>query len=71
MSVPDFQSFFKPLLDLAIDGKVHSIQQARDYINGVFKLSDEDMKELFQVATKRGSTTELLGRKATLFKPRF
>jgi restriction system protein len=45
MSVPDFQSFFKPLLDLAIDGKVHSIQQARDYINGVFKLSDEDMKE--------------------------
>ncbi len=45
MAVPDFQSFFKPLLDLAIDGKVHSIQEARDYINGVFKLSDEDMKD--------------------------
>jgi hypothetical protein len=24
MAVPDFQSFFKPLLDLAADGKEHS-----------------------------------------------
>jgi len=45
MAVPDFQSFFKPLLDLAIDGNVHSIQEARDYINNVFNLSDEDMKD--------------------------
>jgi restriction system protein len=28
MAVPDFQSFFKPLLDLAADGLEHSIKEA-------------------------------------------
>lgn len=28
MPVPDFQSFSKPLLDLAADGKEHSLQEA-------------------------------------------
>ena len=32
MAVPDFQSFFKPLLDLAVDGKEHSVQEAREVI---------------------------------------
>ena len=32
MAVPDFQSFFKPLLDIAADGKEHSIQEARGSI---------------------------------------
>lgn len=45
MAVPDFQSFFMPLLDIAADEKEHSIQEARDVIAGRMKLSDADMKE--------------------------
>ena len=32
MPVPDFQSFFRPLLDFAADGNEHSIQEARESI---------------------------------------
>ncbi len=30
MAVPDFQSFFRPLLEYAADGKDHSMQEARE-----------------------------------------
>ncbi len=33
MAVPDFQSFFKPLLDIAADGKEHSMKEARENIS--------------------------------------
>ncbi|MBN1865596.1 MAG: restriction endonuclease [Victivallales bacterium] len=46
MAVPDFQSFFKPLLDLASDGKEHSVQEARNKIAAQMSLAEEDMKEL-------------------------
>jgi restriction system protein len=46
MAVPDFQSFFKPLLDFAADGKEHSIQEARDAVAKVMALPDGDMKEM-------------------------
>lgn len=46
MAVPDFQSFFKPLLDLASDGKEHSMQEARDFIGKAMKLSESETKEL-------------------------
>jgi len=46
MAVPDFQSFFKPLLDFAADGKEHSMQEARDAIAKVMSLPEEDMKEM-------------------------
>jgi restriction system protein len=46
MAVPDFQSFFKPLLDFAADGKEHSIQDARDAVERVMALPEADMKEL-------------------------
>jgi restriction system protein len=45
MAVPDFQSFFKPLLDLAADGKEHSIQEARDIIASQMALPEADMNE--------------------------
>lgn len=45
MAVPDFQSFFKPLLDVASDGNEHSIQEARTTIAARMSLSEEDMKE--------------------------
>ena len=46
MAVPDFQSFFKPLLDLAADGKEHSIQEAREVIAKVMALPEADLNEL-------------------------
>ncbi|TMQ30672.1 MAG: restriction endonuclease [Nitrospirae bacterium] len=45
MAVPDFQSFFKPLLDLAADGKEHSVQEARETIARVMALPQADMRE--------------------------
>src|SRR5687768_12102324 len=53
MSVPDFQSFFRPLLDLAADGKEHSIQEARDSIAKTMALSEDEMKELLPSGTQR------------------
>jgi restriction system protein len=32
MAVPDFPSFFKPLRDVAADGKEHSMKEARELI---------------------------------------
>jgi restriction system protein len=46
MAVPDFQSFFKPLLDFAADGKEHSMQEARDAIAKIMALPEEDMQEM-------------------------
>lgn len=45
MAVPDFQSFFKPLLDLASDGEEHSIQEAREIIAKTMALPEADLKE--------------------------
>ena len=46
MAVPDFQSFFKPLLDVASDGLEHSIREARERIAGDLGLSSEDLTEI-------------------------
>jgi len=52
MAVPDFQSFFKPLLDLAADGKEHSMQEAREVIAKTMALPAEDLKELLPSGTQ-------------------
>lgn len=46
MAVPNFQTFFKPLLDFSADGKEHSIQDARSALAIKMGLSQEDLKEL-------------------------
>ena len=46
MSVPDFQSFFKPLLEVAADGEEHSLKEAREKIASSFNLSEEELVEL-------------------------
>ena len=46
MPVPDFQSFFKPLLDIASDGKEHSLKEAREIIAQTMQLSEEDLAVL-------------------------
>lgn len=45
MAVPDFQSFFKPLLDIAADGKEHTLKEAREIIADHFRLTNEDLSE--------------------------
>lgn len=52
MAVPDFQSFFKPLLEIAADRKEHSIQEARIAIAKNMNLAEEDLKELLPSGTQ-------------------
>lgn len=53
MAVPDFQSFFRPLLDVAGDGEEHSLKEAREKIAADFHLSEEDLNELLPSGTQR------------------
>jgi len=46
MSIPDFQSIMLPLMQLASDGKEHSFRDSVEYLAKLFKLSDDDRKEL-------------------------
>lgn len=45
MAVPDFQSFFKPLLGIAADGKEHSMKEARELIAKRMNIADADLRE--------------------------
>ena len=53
MAVPDFQSFFRPLLEIAGDGEEHSLKEARERIAVDFDLSEEDLNELLPSGTQR------------------
>jgi len=52
VAVPDFQSFFKPLLDIAADGKEHPIKEAREKIAIAFRLSQVDLSERLPSGTQ-------------------
>lgn len=52
MAVPDFQSFFKPLLDIALDGNEHSTKEAREVLSKVFKLTDSELQERLPSGTQ-------------------
>lgn len=52
MSVPDFQSFFLPLLKFASDGKEHSIQEARKFLANQMELTTDELKELLPSGTQ-------------------
>jgi restriction system protein len=52
MAVPDFQSFFLPLLKFASDGIEHSIQEARQVIAKQMGLTAEDLKDLLPSGTQ-------------------
>ena len=46
MSIPDYQSVMLPLLAFAGDQKEHSKRDAIDHISALFKLTEEERKEL-------------------------
>lgn len=52
MPVPEFQSFFKPLLELAADDREHSLAEARAVIARKMALSEEDLRELLPSGTQ-------------------
>ncbi len=45
MAVPDFQSFFYPILKFSSDRKEHSLDEVRDFLTQHFSLTDEDKAE--------------------------
>jgi len=52
MSVPDFQSFFKPLLELSSDGAEHSVREVGEKISKIMNLSEQDLSELLPSGTQ-------------------
>jgi restriction system protein len=52
MAVPDFQSFFKPLLDIAVDGKEHSMKEAREIIAKRMDIAKSDLRKLLPSGTQ-------------------
>lgn len=46
MAVPDFQSFFSPLLALMSDGREHSLREARSELAAVMSLTPDDIREM-------------------------
>ena len=52
MAVPDFQSFLKPLLEIASDGNEHSMREARERIASGFALSNADLEEKLPSGTQ-------------------
>ncbi len=46
MTIPDYQTIMLPLLKIAGDKKEHSIREAIDHIGNLFKLSEQERKEV-------------------------
>ncbi len=46
MPIPDFQSIMRPLLELASDGKEHSLSNSREELAKLFHLSEDEKKAL-------------------------
>lgn len=64
MAVPDFQSFFKPLLDIASDGNEHTIREAREIIAKVFDLSASDLEQKLPSGTQTTFENRVLWAKS-------
>ena len=45
MTIPDFQSFFYPFLELSSDKKEHSLKEVREYMTKYFSLTNDDKAE--------------------------
>lgn len=53
MSIPGFQSFLLPTLELADDGAEHSLAQAREVIADRFHLTEADRAEILPSGRQR------------------
>jgi restriction system protein len=68
MAVPDFHSFFKPLLGIAADGKEHSMKEARELIDRRMNIADADLREMLASGIQTKFGTALHGQRAILFR---
>jgi restriction system protein len=46
MAVPDFQSFFRPMLEALADGAPKTLAALREYLRGAMGISDTDFQEM-------------------------
>lgn len=53
MAIPDFQSFMLPMLEMAADGREHSLAEARHVLAAHFGLSEEERNELLPSGRQR------------------
>lgn len=53
MPIPDFQSFMLPMLELASDGREHSLEEARGALAERFGLSDAEREEVLPSGRQR------------------
>jgi len=53
MPIPDFQSFFRPLLEFASDNNEHSVKAARQNLSKVFDLTEEELNQKLPSGTQR------------------
>jgi restriction system protein len=74
--IPDFQSLMRPMLQLASDGKDHSISEAREELAKAFKLTDDERKALLPSGRQATFTNRVawakvyLGQAGALDTPR-
>jgi restriction system protein len=66
MPVPDYQSFFRPLLEFAADGKEHSMREARDALTVSMKITEQDLQERLPSGTQRTFDNRLAWAKTYL-----
>lgn len=66
MSIPDFQSFMLPVLELASDGKEHSLEEARAFLAESFSLTEADREELLPSGRQRRFDNRVAWAKAYL-----
>lgn len=74
MAIPDFQSFFRPLLEAAADGQEHSLKDAREKVAKSLQLSEEEISEMLPSGVQRKFDNRIAWAKsyfiqAGVFKP--
>lgn len=76
MAIPDYQTLMRPLLEFAADGLEHSVAEAREKLASLFRLTEEERKELLPsgrqpVFTNRVAWAKVyLGQAGALETPR-
>lgn len=53
MAIPDFQSFFKPMLSFASDGEEHTLKEAVDALAREFELTEEEKNIMLPSGQKK------------------
>ena len=53
MSIPAYQTFMRPLLELLLDGKEHIVRETYTQLADRFKLTDADCQDLIRSGTQR------------------